>query len=205
MFLLNGYGTIPLLRSLNRCSVQGGTVCDRVHDRVHDCVNILSQSTFLATKALADTRCLHLCPQTRANLLAMLSCLLVDLEPLRMFPAAEFLRANLVSLQTQLKEISTPAKTTAHAVLYRILSGVNQRTSQLMLGDVSCFDELTLLVTCATQALAGIELTPTIRVIVRGLMCTLRKHQSLPRPLAKSLTSLSQCLRQKRVKLQICS
>lgn len=199
MLLLNGYGTMPLLRSLH-----GGRACDRA-DRVQHCVNILSQSTFLAIKALADTRCLHLCPQTRANLLAMLSCLLTDLEPFEIFPPAKFLRANLVALQGQLKEISTPAKTTAHAVLYRLLSGVNQRTSQLMLGDTFCFDELTLLVTCATQALAGVDLTPTIRVIVRGLMCTLRKHQSLPRPLAKSLTALGQCLRQKRVKLQICS
>lgn len=196
MLLLNGHGTLPLLRSLQK-GVWNAAMA-------RDCVDILSWSAFLATKALIDTHCMNLCPQTRANLLALISCLLTDLQTLDMFLPAKLLRSNLQGLQTQLKEISAPAQTTPHASLYHLLTGINQRTSQLMLGDVFCFDELTRLVTCATQSLAGVDLTPTIRVIVRGLMCTLRKHQNLPRPLAKSLTALSQCLRQKRVKLQIC-
>lgn len=200
MLLLNGHGTLPLLRSLQK-GVWNAAMA-------RDCVDILSWSAFLATKALVDTHCMNLCPQTRANLLALMSCLLTDLQTLGMFPPAKLLRSNLERLQTQLKEISAPAQTTAYASLYHLLAGINQRTSQLMLGDAPCFalcfDELTRLVTNATQSLAGVDLTPTIRVIVRGLMCTLRKHQNLPRPLAKSLTALSQCLRQKRVKLQIC-
>lgn len=212
MLLLNGHGTLPLLRSLQK------GVCHAAMAR--DCVDILSWSAFLATKALIATHCMSLCPQTRADLLALLSCLLTDLQTLDSFPPAKHLRSNLQGLQAQLKEVSAPAQTTPHAVLYHILAGINQRTSQLMLGDKACFapcsalcfapcpalcfDELTRLVACATQSLAHVELTPTIRVIVRGLMCTLRKRQDLPRPLAKSLTALSQCLRQKRVKLQIC-
>ena len=220
MLLLNGDGTLPLLRSLH--DVQHGvkhgfeqsfghgvqqSFEQGVRDAAmaHHCVDILSRSAFLATKALVDTQCMNLCPQTRANLLALMSCLLTDLQTLESFPPAKLLRSNLQGLQAQLKEISAPAQTTPHAVLYRLLSGINHRTSQLMLGDVLCFDELTRLVTCATLSLAEVELTPTIRVIVRGLMCTLRKHQHLPRPLSKALTALSQCLRQKRVKLQICS
>jgi hypothetical protein len=194
--LFNWYGTRPFFRS-----AQPGTLHP---DTIWHCVSILSQSLLLATNALVDTGCLYLSSQTRANLLGMISCLLEDLKP---FAAADMLRANLLGLRPQLKELSTPVMMTRHAYLYGTLSTINERTSAMMLGGGPSFDELSCLLSCATDSLSGegaLEMTPTLRIIIQGLIANLRQYPGLPPSLGKVIASLKKCLRRKRIKLLCC-
>jgi hypothetical protein len=194
--LFNWYGTRPFLRYPKPDALRPNTILD--------CVTILSKSLFLAANALVNTGCMHLSSQTRANLLGMISCLLADLEP---FAAADPLRANLRLLQPQLKELSTPVMMTRHAYLYGTLAAINERTSALMLGSRPCFVELLRLLTCVADSLTGehaVEMTPTIRIIVNGLIVNLRQYRDLPPFLAKVLTNLRKPLRRKRIKLMCC-